>query len=213
MRNTLNLVWKLLLICLIAGLVLGLVNEITKSRIEELEVKAADESRLAAFPGAASFEPLKKEAVNPDTGRKIENFYIALDENGKQLGYVASSREHGYGGDIEVVVGMDMTGKIVGTVIGQNGDFEETAGLGAKTKDPAFAEQFVGLVYTGERINYNAGGGGYRIPAGSIKVERISSEGTDPDAVSGATYSSTAVINAFNGVAGELYKLVKGGEN
>ncbi|MBR6006539.1 MAG: FMN-binding protein, partial [Clostridia bacterium] len=88
----------------------------------------------------------------------------------------------------------------------------ETAGLGAKTKDPAFAQQFIGLTYQGEEIQYNAGGSGYLIPAGSLKVERIESTGTDPDAVSGATYSSTAVIHAVNNIVKELGSLLSGGE-
>lgn len=208
MRNTLTLVWKLLLICLIAGLVLGLVNQVTKDRITALEVEAANEARSAAFPGAAKFEELRKDT------EKVHGFYSALDESGNVLGYVASSREYGYGGDIEVVVGMDKAGKVVGCVVGQNTDFSETAGLGAKTKDPAFAQQFVGLEYKGETVNYSEGGGGYRIPKGTLSVIREASEGgAEPDAVSGATYSSTAVINAFNSVCRELYNLVKGGEN
>ena len=205
MRNTVTLVWKLLLICLVAGLVLGLVNQVTKDPIAKLEQEAADAARKEAFPDAASFEALRKETEN------VHNFYTALDANGSRIGYVASSREHGYGGDIEVVVGMDMQGKIVGCVIGQNGDFSETAGLGAKTKEPAFAEQFKGLVYKGEEIKYNVGGGGYRIAAGSLKAETTESTGEGPDAVSGATYSSTAVIKAFNNVVSELYKLIGGG--
>ena len=204
MRNTLSLVWKLLLICLIAGLVLGLVNQVTKDPIARLEEEAANESRKAAFPDAASFgEPL----VGPTD---VYGVYPALDANGNIIGYVGASKEHGYGGDVEVVIGMDMTKKIVGCVIGQNGDFSETAGLGAKVKDPAFAEQFIGLVYGGE-VGYNAGGGGYVIPAGSITVKSIASEGTDPDAVSGATYSSTAVIKAFNNAAKLLADLIGGG--
>lgn len=208
MRNTMTLVWKLLLICLIAGLVLGLVNQVTKDRITALNVEAANTARGAAFPGAADFSELEVTADN------VSGFYSALDEQGNVLGYVASSREYGYGGDIEVVVGMDKAGKVVGCVIGQNTDFSETAGLGAKTKDPAFAQQFIGIEYKGEAVNYSAGGGGYRIPAGSLKVIQETAEGgTDPDAVSGATYSSTAVINAFNNVVSELYKLVQGGES
>ena len=203
MRNTLGLVWKLLLICLVAGLVLGLVNEVTKGPIEEQEKVAADNARAAAFPGAVKFEPVKHDTEN------VHNFYSALDDKGNVLGYVASSREYGYGGDIEVVVGMDTKGKVVGTVIGGNGDFSETAGLGAKVKDEVFAKQFIGMDYSGSEVKYSEGGGGYVIPAGSIAVHKAESEGgSEPDAVSGATYSSKAVITAFNNTCSELYKLI-----
>lgn len=203
MRNTLGLVCKLLLICLVAGLVLGLVNEVTKGPIEEQEKAAADNARAAAFPGAVKFEPLKHDT------EKVHNFYSSLDEKGNAIGYVASSREYGYGGDIEVVVGMNLKGEVVGTVIGGNGDFSETAGLGAKVKDEAFAKQFIGLQYGGDEVKYSEGGGGYVIPAGSIIVQKAGSGSEGGiDAISGATYSSKAVIEAFNNTCTELYKLI-----
>lgn len=203
LRNTLGLVWKLLLICFVAGLVLGLVNEVTKGPIEEQEKAAADNARAAAFPGAFKFEPLKHDT------EKVHNFYSSLDEKGNAVGYVASSREYGYGGDIEVVVGMNLKGEVVGTVIGGNGDFSETAGLGAKVKDEAFAKQFIGLQYGGDDVKYSEGGGGYVIPAGSIIVQKADSGSEGGiDAISGATYSSKAVIEAFNNTCTELYKLI-----
>lgn len=205
MRNTLGLVWKLLLICLVAGLVLGLVNEVTKGPIAEQEKAAADKARAEAFPGAVKFEPLRLDT------EKVHNFHSALDDKGNVAGYVASSREYGYGGDIEVVVGMDLKGNVVGVVIGGNGDFSETAGLGAKVKDEAFAKQFIGLQYGGEEVKYSEGGGGFIIPAGSIfvKTAEAGAEG-GIDAVSGATFSSKAVIAAFNNTCAELYRLITG---
>lgn len=203
MRNTLSLVWKLLLVCLVAGLVLGLVNEVTKGPIKTQEAAAADSARFAAFPGAKSFERLKDA-----DGSELDTFK-AIGDGSELLGYVGSSRAKGYGGDIEVVVGMDLSGKVVGAVIGGNTDFSETAGLGAKVQDERFAKQFIGLTYDGNEVAYSAGGGGFRIPAGSVKVESTASEGGGPDAVSGATYSSTAVITAFNRTCSELYKFIK----
>ena len=203
MRNTLTLVWKLLLICLVAGLVLGLVNEVTKGPIAEQEKAAADSARAAAFPGAAKFEPLRHDT------EKVHNFYSALDEKGNVIGYVASSREHGYGGDIEVVVGMDLKSKVGGTVIGGNGDFSETAGLGAKVKDEAFAKQFIGTLFRGSEVKYSEGGGGFIIPAGSILVKTAEADGEGGiDAISGATFSSKAVIAAFNNTCAELFDLI-----
>ncbi len=202
MRNVIDLVWKLLLICLVAGLALGLVNEVTKGPIAEQEKVAADQARAAAFPGAKRFELLKDAQGGSGS-------YTALGENGELLGYVGSARSKGYGGDIEVVVGMDLKGNVVGAVIGGNGDFSETAGLGAKVKDASFADQFIGIRYTGEKVDYSAGGGGFVIPAGSILVQKAQSDGgSGPDAVSGATYSSRAVIEAFNSTCEELFRLI-----
>ncbi len=210
MRNTLNLVWKLLLICLVAGLVLGLVNQVTKDRIDKLNEDAKQASIREAFPDAAELVDLRKETVNAETGLKVENFFRAVDKDGNTIGYVASSKAHGYGSDIEVVVGMDMTGKVVGCVVGKNGDFGETAGLGAKVQDPAFAAQFKDYAYDGKTFEYTPAGGDYLIKAGSLIVEKTEGAAGGIQAVSGATYSSTAVKNAFNAVCAELYKQIGG---
>lgn len=188
-----------------AGLVLGLVNEVTKGPIAAQEAEAADKARAAAFPGAKSFEQLKSK----DSNSNEFVYYNALGENNELLGVVGSSRAKGYGGDIEVVVGMDMKGKIVGTVIGGNGDFSETAGLGAKVKDEAFAKQFIGTLFRGSEVKYSEGGGGFIIPAGSILVKTAEADGEGGiDAISGATFSSKAVIAAFNNTCAELFDLI-----
>ncbi len=204
MRNTINLAWKLLVIALIAGLVLGFANEVTKGPIAEQAKKSADEARAAAFPGSATFEPIETK-----TTEKFYDVFRVLDKDGNVLGVVASSKARGYGGDIEVVVGMDMEYTVVGIVIGANGDFSETAGLGAKVKEKSFGEKFLGIKYDGTSVQYNAGGGGYIMKAGSIKVEKVEAGGNGPDAVSGATYSSNAVIEAFNNAVNGIYELLK----
>lgn len=215
MRNTFNLVWRLLLICLIAGLVLGLVNDITKGPIAAQNKLAADEAHKKAFPEAAEFKAMPENAADD----AIE-YYEVYNEAGELIGYLTSKRAHGYGGDIEVMVGMDLEGKFTGVVIGANGDFSETAGLGAKVKDnPEFEAKFAAIEYKGEEIEYKEGGGGYTIPAGSLSVEKYESEsdsGEGVDAISGATRSSNAVMKAFNEAAAQLYALVhpnEGGAN
>ncbi len=207
MRNTFNLVWRLLLICLIAGLVLGLVNDITKGPIAAQNKLAADEAHKKAFPEAAEFKAMPENAADD----AIE-YYEVYNEAGELIGYLTSKKAHGYGGPIEVMVGMKLDGTFSGVVIGANGDFSETAGLGAKVKDnPAFEEQFKNLVYDGTEVEYNKGGGGYTIPAGSLSVEKYKSDSAESggvDAISGATRSSNAVMKAFNEAAAQLYTLV-----
>ena len=215
LRNTLTLVWKLLLICLIAGLVLGLVNEVTKAPIKAQEDAAADVAHRKAFPEGTTFKAVPENAE----GDAVD-YYEVYNEAGELIGYLTSAKAKGYGGDIEVMVGMDLEGKFTGVVIGANGDFSETAGLGAKVKDnPEFEAKFAAIEYKGEEIEYKEGGGGYTIPAGSLSVEKYESEsdsGEGVDAISGATRSSNAVMKAFNEAAAQLYALVhpnEGGAN
>lgn len=221
LRNTFTLVWKLLLICLIAGLVLGLVNNITEKRIETLADESAAASRKEAFPDAKAFRPVYAAGAEEGGEEKQPLYYEAYDnENceGAPIGYVASALAYGYGGNIEVMIGMDPEKKVVGCVIGRNSDFSETAGLGAKVQNPEFAAQFIGLTYNGAEQKYSEGGGSFlRIPAGSLRVETVEagSEGSDPDAISGASYSSRAVMKAFNEAAQLICTAInnQGGEN
>ena len=94
--------------------------------------------------------------------------------NGETIGYTAQITVKGYGGEIEVVVGVDNDGVITGINVG-GANFSETAGLGAKTKEPAFTEQFKGL------------------------SAPLTLKG-NVDSVSGASVSSGAVVNGVNAV-------------
>ena len=78
------------------------------------------------------------------------------------------------GVDAVVVVGVDNDGVITGINVG-GANFSETAGLGAKTKEPAFTEQFKGL------------------------SAPLTLKG-NVDSVSGASVSSGAIVNGVNTV-------------
>lgn len=208
MRSILNLTWKLLVIALAAGIVLGIANEITKEPIAQQSAEAAEDSRRIAMPEATSFNAIRHADVNGSA----RDFYNALDENGEIIGYIAVASAYGYGGPIDVMVGMNMDGKVTGVSIGANSDFSETAGLGAKVKEQAFQEQFIGVEYDGSPLEFNSSGGGFRIPSGTIWVVR--EEGQEEgglDAVSGATFSSAAVLEAYNAACEALYELTGGG--
>ena len=159
------------LIALIAGCALGLTNEVTAPVIKEQALAAADEARRAVLPDATDFEEL---AVNNDS---IDYCYKGL-ANGETKGYTAQVTVKGYGGEIEIVVGVDNDGAkaafMAGTTVG-GANFSETAGLGAKTKEPAFTEQFKGL------------------------SAPLTLKG-NVDSVSGASVSSGAVVNGVNAV-------------
>ena len=161
MREILTLCGKLLLIALIAGLALGLVISITKEPIRQQELKEANEARFTVLPAASSFT----EGEN--------GVYKGLDANGQTVGLVLSGKTKGYGGTIEVTLGIDLQGTITGVNVGGS-DFSETAGLGEKTRsDPAWRAQFVGM-------------------NGPVSLAK---DGGTIDAVTSATISSRAVTN------------------
>ena len=108
---------------------LGL-NPVISLLLVQRGIASADEARRAVLPAATDFEEM---AVDNDD---IDYCYKGL-ANGETIGYTAQITVKGYGGEIEVVVGVDNDGVITGINVG-GANFSETAGLGAKTKEPAF---------------------------------------------------------------------------
>ena len=157
---------RLAIICVAVGGMLGVVNSITKGPIAQRALEAANASRYACFPGADAFE----EIALPE-GSTVDGCYTAM-QNGSQIGYVTQVTVTGFGGPVEIHVGMDLEGTITGISVG-GAKFSETPGLGAKSKEPAFTDQFAGLT----------------IPT---------QVGNNVDAITGATITSGAVCSGVN---------------
>ena len=184
-------------ITLIAGLVLGLVYELTKEPIRIQQEKAVQEACSAVFQSAVSFEELNYQLDDMLTeelsgeGVKIGSVYKALGENSALLGFVleAASTE-GYGGNIVLYLGVAMDGTLNDISILE---ISETAGLGMQAPDvlvPQFHDKNVdNFVYT---------------KTGAVADNEI-------DAISGATVTTRAVINAVNGGLKAAQVLLEGG--
>ncbi len=158
--------WLILcLIALVAGFALAATNLVTAGPIEQQRIQATQAARVAVFPDASSFEEM---TIDGDTG--LDSVYTAKSDT-ETLGYVLQITVAGYGGPIEIIMGVDTQGVITGLTVGGS-KFAETAGLGTQVKEPAFTDQFVGL---SEMPTLN----------GNV------------DTISGATISSSAVINGI----------------
>lgn len=170
--------WAVLFtITLVAGLLLAFTNGLTGPVIAQQSEKTAEQSRMAVLPAAESFEQLIVEE-----GAGVDWCYAGM-YGGEVVGHVAQATVAGFGGEIEVIVGMDAQGVITGVSVG-GANFSETAGLGAKTKDEAFRSQYIGK----------------SAPTRVIKAGQAAAEDTI-DAVTAATISSEAVNGAVNGIA------------
>lgn len=171
--------WLILcIIAFIAGLALAATNMVTAGPIEEQRVKATLEARAAVFPDAGDFREMPM-----DEGTGLDSILEAMSGS-DVIGYVLQITVSGYGGPIEIIMGVDTQGMITGLSVGGS-KFAETAGLGTQVKEPAFTDQFVGLSET-PTLNGNV------------------------DTISGATISSSAVINGvikcyrqYEAIAGE----------
>lgn len=121
----------LLLISAVAAACLGVVSEVTKEPIALQNEKTLNASMQAVMPEASSFEQLDVELTGTITA-------VYQADNG---GYVLTTEPSGFGGVVSTMVGVDADGVITGLrVTGHS----ETPGLGAKSTEPEFYEQFAG---------------------------------------------------------------------
>ena len=188
----------------IAVLLLAVVNQITRDPIAQAEIDSRNKVYSVVFADAANFEDVMSEdeiAKNSEkaladagiTTCTVNHTMKAVDKSGNTLGYViASTSKSGYGGDIQIAVGIDTNGTITGFNVIKH---SETAGLGANAKDkPEFAEQFKGKT-AAEAIEFVKGGG---------------ASGNQIDALSGATITTNAVTEATNAATAFYNSCLKG---
>jgi len=170
-RNTLILGLKLFLLAAVAGLALGLTNMVTSRAILRQQEQAAEAARRAVLPAAESFTPI----AAPEG---LSDAYAGYDAAGALAGTVGTIVARGYGGEIEITVGVDPGGAVTGVSIGGAG-FAETAGLGARVKEAWFGGQY----------------------AGKSAPIALRQDGGEIDAVASATITSRAVTTAVNTAA------------
>ena len=154
--------WLILcVITVVAGLALSLTNMVTEGPIAQQKLKASNAARTAVFADADGFAEL-----TPAQGSKLDSVYTA-QKGGQTVGYVLQATVSGYGGPIEVVLGVDNAGVITGISVGGS-SFAETAGLGTRTREPEFTTQFIGLAAVPELGDNIDGIGGVTISSGAV---------------------------------------------
>lgn len=95
---------------------------------------------LKLIPGSDSYKQL---GIWNHLGS--ERGYYLIKKGSKVTGHVIGSGGKGYSSTIEVLIGIDLTGKITAIkIIGQN----ETEGLGTKILEKEFLDQFTGTKIT-----------------------------------------------------------------
>lgn len=159
--------WLVLgIIALLAGIALAVTNALTEGPIQQQSQQQANENVRALLPQADTFTEMDIGSADG-----LDFAYTAL-KGDETIGYAAQTTVQGYAGPIEVILGMDTQGTLTGIAVGGSG-FQETEGVGSKTRDEGFTSQFAGKtapLTLGEEI----------------------------EAVSGATISSRAVTQGVN---------------
>lgn len=193
----------LLAVTLIAGLLLGVVYELTKEPIRIQQEKAIQEACEAAFPISEDDEPgvdgfprflfstlentldetfLSELAAD---GLKVGTIYVVIDNAHPErdmvmpCGHVVEvTSKDGYGGDIVLYVGVDLDGTVRGVSILE---LSETAGLGMEAPK-VLAPQFAG-----------------RNVKSFVYTKTGAQADNEVDAITSATITTSAVVNAVNG--------------
>ncbi|MGL5956091.1 MAG: FMN-binding protein, partial [Brevinema sp.] len=122
------------------------------------------------------------------TGAEILRFYVTDKETEEPVMTVVSISSGGFGGPVRTLVGTDgETVKAISVIDVST----ETAGLGQRVSERGFQNQFIGRTRE------------------TLPMDRSEWEGQNIDMISGATFSSSSVVNNIV-KAFDLYK-VEGG--
>ncbi len=167
----------LMIYALVAGAALAFVNVKTIQLIRKNKIEAENKARTEVLPDMAGGYELKGK------GSEFPCWVGYRDaEKTEPSGYIFIVRGKGYSSTIETMVGVSLDGTITGVKILFQ---QETPGLGARVEEmlygettPWFTRQFNG-----------------KTSSDNIKVTK---DGGDIDAITGATISSRAVTDAIN---------------
>ncbi len=165
----------LCIICAAVALVLSFVNSVTAARIAE-NIEAEKKDAIIALFGSETVEytPFSSEESEADE-------ILTVYDKGSSVGYCVSVSPDGFGGEMNLIVGFDTAGTVLGVRIVSH---SETPGLGSRVEMKSFLSQFNGK-------------------------NKLLIRGEDYDVISGSTVSSEAIaagvdiaIRALGGVLG-----------
>jgi electron transport complex protein RnfG len=175
--------WLLLVTSFLFGLLIAVADAAWSAKIEQNKTEKLRNLMASLISDANSFEVAIKDANIPGAkGQTVKtDIYKALDKQNNCAGFAFIAVGTGFADKIELVVAVDaQCEKLLGfSVLSSN----ETPGFGDKMKKDSFRNQFKNT------------------PTGELSLVKIGEVGKIDNeivAISGATVTSTAVINIFN---------------
>lgn len=183
--------WLLIVCSFVFGLLLAITNSAWSGRIEQNKIDKLNGLMNSLMTDANKFEIVLEGAqVELSKGKIVKtNVYKAVTSDGKTAGFCFNAEGAGFADKIELVIAVDAAfKKIMGyNVLASN----ETPGFGDRIKGNYYRDQFKGA------------------PVGTLILTKQGSAGkvdSDIVAISGATVSSTAVVNIFNNYLEQIKK-------
>lgn len=187
-KGIITAVAAIFIITVVMGAALGVVYNVTKEPIIKANEQAKQDAYEKVYPGATEISTVEEEplydAVNAVldsygfTSSRIDEISVAARE-GEVPGFIILvTNSDGYGGDIQMAVGISGDGVIQGIAFLS---INETAGLGMEAQSDEFLNQFIGKDVN--KFTYT-------------KTGAVS--GSEIDAISGATITTSAVVDGIN---------------
>ena len=169
--NFKNMVLSLTLVTVVVAVALASVYGATKDTIEEAKAREKQQALAQVLP---AYESLNE--------RQLGDYpcYDALDKDGNVLASAVETTTDGFGGIVRVLVGFDKEDKITNYVVLEQ---TETPGLGT---------HMVEWFKNADKPNQNIVG---RVANGQLTVSK---DGGEIDAITAATISSRAFLEAIN---------------
>lgn len=200
-KGIVKAVCAIFVITVFMGAALGVIFDVTKDPIADANEKAKQAAYKEVYPDAAEV----KQAKNLDYDKmnelldqigfksdRLEELCVAMDSDGKPMGAIfVITNKDGYGGDITMAIGISLENKVTGISFLT---INETVGLGMNAKKAKFKDQFVGK----------------DISSGFDYTKTESQSDNVVNAISGATITTSAVVNGVN-AAVALETIVVGG--
>jgi len=158
----------------IAVTLLGLTDSVVRPKIEWQKEQKIQRMLYEIFPNMTEYT-------------LEDDIYIIYSDEAK-VGFAFLAVGKGYGGNIDILVGLEKETTIKGVTIVSH---LESPGLGARITESAFTDQFIGENITDVALRQNGG---------------------EIDAITGATISSRAVVDAIRATVMEKVKSLENRE-
>lgn len=171
-----NMIFVLVTVSGLSAIILGLANKYTIRPIQDAKDNRELKAITEVLPGEFDNNPfLDRFTIKSEEGDDNLELYIARKDNKVSSVAIKTYTNKAFGGRIEMIVGFFLDGSINKFKITEH---KETPGLGTKVMDEKFSKQL-------EEFNPR------------YHIMKVKQDGGEVDAVTAATISSRAVLDAI----------------
>ena len=169
----------LTIICVVIAFLLAFINAVTEDRIAQNALKEKEEAILKIFPDADSFVIFDKSYYTDC----VNEAGAVKNKDGNVIGHYADVSPIGFKGEIALIVGLDLEGKVLRAFCLSTA---ETPAVGTRATEDTYLEKYASLT--------------------SAEAEKV-------DTITGATISSKAVRHGIYDAALTIEKVIEGGQS